>query len=372
MKAEDKYYRKLVEGYLNKTLTKRELAVFFDLLSRGELDFYLEEDMVSNFAEEAISHHHQSFWRRYAWWSVAASILLAVGLGIYFFQQQPNNTDTVAKTAHTVQPGSDHAILTLSNGEQIILDSSGQAEEIAEDHVSIVNDSKGRLHYDLSKLDLSDVSPDELADKHHTIETPRGGTYHIILPDGSKVWLNSLSKIKFPLVFSKQKRVVEMEGEVFFEVAKRKDQPFLVRSKGQEIKVLGTSFNVNAYGDEPFIRTTLLTGQIQLFGANAVIKLLPGEEALNTGTNLKIQNGDIEQAIAWKDGYFRFDKVDIQTLMRQISRWYSVNVKYVGKVSDERFVGKIKRSEDIHELLKIFKDGGMNVSLNGRTIVVTN
>src|SRR5690606_22855950 len=117
---------------------------------------------------------------------------------------------------------------------------------------------------------------------------------------------------------------------------------------------------------------TLLTGQIQLFGANAVIKLLPGEEALNTGTNLKIQNGDIEQAIAWKDGYFRFDKVDIQTLMRQISRWYSVNVKYIGEVSDERFVGKIKRSEDIHELLKIFNDGGMNVSLNGRTIIVKN
>ncbi len=369
MEAEEKYYRKLVEGYLNKTLTKRELAVFFDLLAKGELDFYLEEDMVSNFPSES-DHSSKPSLLKYAWVSVAAAILVVIGVALYMTNTNTITTGGITPVAQVIQPGGDHAILTLSNGEQIILDSSVQGEDIQEENVAIINNAQGSLQYDLSKIDLSQVSQDQLIDKYHTIETPRGGTYHIILPDGSKVWLNSLSKIKFPLVFNTNERIVEMEGEVFFDIAKSKERPFIVKSKGQEIKVLGTSFNVNAYSDEPFTRTTLLTGKIELSGLHSTIKLNPGEEVLNTGANLKIQNADIEQAVAWKDGFFRFDKIDIHTLMRQVSRWYNVNVKYVGPVSDERFVGKIKRSEDIHEILKIFNQGGMNIVLQGRTIIV--
>lgn len=371
MEAEEKYYRKLVEGYLNKTLTKRELAVFFDLLAKGKLDFYLEEDMVANFPAE-LDRSSKPFLLRYAWMSIAATVLLAISISLYFINTRPAIEKEPSPVSQVVQPGGDHAILTLSNGQQIILDSSARGEDIQEEDVSIINNTEGSLQYDLSKIDLSHVSEDELVDKYHTIETPRGGTYHIILPDGSKVWLNSLSKIKFPLVFNRNERIVEMEGEVFFDVAKDKDQFFIVKSKGQEIKVLGTSFNVNAYNDEPFTRTTLVTGKVELSGLNSTIKLNPGEEVLNTGASLKIQNADIEQAIAWKDGFFRFDKIDIHTLMRQVSRWYNVNVKYIGPVSNERFVGKIKRSEDINELLKIFKQGGMDIALQGRTVIVKN
>ncbi|NGM61773.1 DUF4974 domain-containing protein [Sphingobacterium sp. SGG-5] len=371
MEAEEKYYRKLVEGYLNKTLTKRELIVFFDLLAQGKLDFYLEEDMVANFPAE-LDFPTKHFPIKYTWAAIAAVVLIVMGVTFYLNNTAIITPDKVASVATAVQPGGDHAILTLSNGEQIILDNSAQEENIQDGSMSIINNVEGRLQYDLSKVDLRGIPADQLADKYHTIETPRGGTYQIILPDGSKIWLNSLSKIKFPLVFDQNERIVEMEGEVFFDVAKNKNQPFIVRSKGQEITVLGTSFNVNAYSDEPFTRTTLLTGKIELRGTNSKIKLNPGEEVLNTGTNLKIQNADIEQATAWKDGFFRFDKIDIHTLMRQVSRWYNVNIKYVGPVSDERFVGKIKRSEDINELLKIFNQGGMNIVLNGRTILVKN
>jgi len=366
------YYRRLVEGYINKTLTKRELTVFFDLLSQGKLDLYLEEDMISNFPDdtEAMPRKLSKYYGRFT----AAAVLVLLGFVVYF--SVIRDADKSVKEEQigqaVVQPGGKHAILTLSDGKQIILDSFEMSDETVEDNSAIVRNAGGSLKYDLSNLALENGAEENLRNKFHTIETPRGGTYHIILPDGSKVWLNSLSQIKFPLVFSEDERVIEMEGEVFFDVLKDEKRPFSVKSNGQKITVKGTSFNVNSYADEPFTRTTLVTGSIELEGFGSSIQMKPGDEVLNTGRSLHVQRGDIEQATAWRDGYFRFDKVDIPTLMRQVSRWYQVNVKYIGPISSERFVGKIKRSEDIHELLKIFNRGGMNVSLHGRTIVVQN
>ncbi len=370
MKAEEKYYRKLVEGYLNKTLTKRELTVFFDLLSKGVLDFYLEEDMVANVPESVGIIKPKR--RKLSWYSLAASVLLLIGVGLGIFYMESTPEEKGQSTVREVRPGGNQAILTLSNGEQVILDDLEQAEEIRERNISIVNNKAGSIQYDLSKINIEGVEKAELTKKFNTIETPRGGTYQIILPDGSKVWLNSLSKIRFPLAFSSTQRVVEIDGEAFFEVTENRKQPFIVRSRNQEIEVLGTTFNVNSYNDEPFIRTTLLTGRIQLSSPYTSLQLTPGQEILNNNGDLKVQSADVDQAIAWKEGYFRFDKADVSSLMRQISRWYNVNVKFIGHISDERFVGKIKRSGSLDELLKIFKDGGMDVSLSGRTITVRN
>src|SRR5690606_27390011 len=181
---------------------------------------------VANFPAE-LDFPVKPFLLKYAWAAVAAVVLMTIGVTWYMNTTTIITRDKVAPVATTVQPGGDHAILTLSNGEQIILDNSAQEDNIQDGNMSVINNVEGRLQYDLSKVDLRGISADQLADKYHTIETPRGGTYHIILPDGSKIWLNSLSKIKFPLVFAQNERVVEMEGEVFFDVAKNKDQPFV-------------------------------------------------------------------------------------------------------------------------------------------------
>lgn len=371
MESRERYYRKLVEGYINKTLTKRETTVFFDLLSKGELDFYLEEDMLTNAGDEPV-YVRQRNWISYGKWAAAVLLLLSIPVALYLIYSGSiglrSKEDAVSK--NIIVPGKEHAVLTLSNGEHIILDSSGQEEYIQEDNALMVNSKRGVLQYDLSKLDPNLLSEGQLLEKYHSIETPRGGTYQIVLPDGSTVWLNSLSKIKFPLNFGPKERRIEMAGEVFFDVAKDRNKPFVVESNGQEIKVLGTSFNVNAYADEPYTSTTLLTGKVELNNPRSSISLMPGEVAINTGAELIVQNADVQQAIAWKEGYFRFDKVDIPTLMRQISRWYKVHVEYDGVPPSERFVGKIKRTAELEDILKIFNQGGMNVSLEGRTIRV--
>lgn len=371
MDIKEIYYRKLVEGYLKKTLTKRELVVFFDLLAKGELDFYLEEDML-----DAVPAYQETkaipFYRHIKWRNVAAILVLSLSLGFLIYHEFERRD--IAKTApeltdRNIIPGGNNAVLTLENGQQIILDNASH-DDIEGGELVEIDAEKGVLKYDLTKLNL-DLNHTALGEnKYHTLETPRGGTYHLVLSDGTNVWLNSLSKIKFPLSFSASTREVEIEGEVYFDVAKRNNQNFIVHTKKQKIEVLGTSFNVNAYGDEPFVRTTLAEGSIKLIVGNTTVKLKPGEEALNLNGQLKIQNADLDQALAWKDGYFRFDKVDIKTLMRQMSRWYNVNIKYVGEISDERFVGKIKRTENIQELINIFNQGGMEISISDRTIIV--
>src|SRR5690606_18144311 len=170
------------EGYLNKTLTKRELTVFFDLLAQGKLDFYLEEDMVANFPAE-LDFPTKSFPIKYIGAAIAAVALIVMGVTCYLNNTAVMISDKVAHVAAAVQPGGDYAIRTLSNGEQIILDNLAQEEDIQDGNMSIINNVEGRLQYDLSKVDLRGIPADQLTDKYHTIETPRGGTYHIILPD---------------------------------------------------------------------------------------------------------------------------------------------------------------------------------------------
>lgn len=369
MKIEDTYYRKLVDGYLNKTLTKRELTIFFDLLSKGELDFYLEEDMISNFPQEP-KRERKLKVSRTTWFAAAAVLVMLIGLSSPLWFSKETVEEPYVMPKSSIKAGGNHAVLTLSDGREVVLGGDSNADIIQDNQVNIANSVAGVLKYDFSSLSLDKGDPDKAQEKTNCIKTPNGGTYQIILSDGTKVWLNSRSSINFPLIFDKNERVVDIEGEVFFEVAKNERKPFIVRTKSQEIKVIGTSFNVNAYSDEPFVRTTLVTGKIKLKASDQLFYLEPGDELINYGEHSRLQTGDIEQVLAWKEGYFKFDKVDLKTLMREISRWYNVSVNIDAQLENDRFVGKIKRSEDLDKMIYILKEGGLNIRLVDRTIIV--
>lgn len=213
--------------------------------------------------------------------------------------------------------------------------------------------------------------PNHVASINNTIETPKGGIYQVVLPDGSKAWLNSASSISFPSNFSKEERKVSIKGEVYFEVQRDVSRPFRVEASQQQIEVLGTKFNINAYADEPYIRTSLLEGSVSVKGAQREHVLKPGFEMItNKNGKDRIAKADIEAIMAWKEGVFQFDRVELGVLMRQLARWYDVEVIYTGGYPKDEFVGKIKRNEDIQKVLDILTYGNIDVSLEGRKLMV--
>jgi transmembrane sensor len=355
------YYKRLVDGYLAKTLTKEELAIFFNLLPSGELDPYLESDMDNNEPLRAVSMKGK---RGYSYLRYAAILLLVglAGLGAkYYYGFDKDETK--------VMPGSEYAILTMADGTKMVLDTNIKGQVEAENGLSVSKLADGTMRYDLSRL--SSKNPTDLTTKFSKVETPRGGMYQLVLSDGTKVWLNASSNIKFPLIFKGGKRIVEIVGEVYFEVANNANQPFIVKSAKQEISVLGTKFNVSAYHNEFSTRTSLLEGSIAINAASETKLIRPGQQAV-VNSSFTVSDGDVDSSISWKDGYFTFDKMYVKDIMRQVERWYNIDVIYDGSFKDERFVAKIKRSSDINALISIFNEGGLDVKLKGRELLVSN
>ena len=207
----------------------------------------------------------------------------------------------------------------------------------------------------------------------NTLATPRGGQFKLSLPDGSEVWLNAVSSIRYPTAFIGNERKVEITGEAYFEIAHDAAKPFKVIVNGTEVKVLGTHFNINAYNDEATVKTTLLEGIVSLSNAaSAVVTLKPGQQAqIGNSRDIKvINNVDIDQEVAWKNGYFSFYKADLQTVMRQIGRWYDLEILYEGKIPERQFGGKIDRNSNATEVLKILEESKVHFRIEDGKIVV--
>lgn len=293
--------------------------------------------------------------------SVAAILIVLVGFGIFFWLKRadlhkPLSAQTKTQKNIEIKPGGDKAILTLANGSQIILDNVQDGIVATQSGISIRKDANGKVVFDASA-----VAPRNLAAGFNTIATPRGGQYQIVLPDGSRVWLNAASSLAFPTFFSGKERNVELTGEAYFEVAKNKSKPFKVLSQNQTVEVLGTHFNINAYPDEDVINTTLLEGSVRVSKRSADGKkesgerlLKPGQQA-KLGADIQVSNADVQAAVAWKNGYFVFAHEPIQSIMRQLSRWYDVDVVYQGKTTTENFTGTISRFENISEVLDMLQ-----------------
>lgn len=303
-------------------------------------------------------------------WLAAASVVLVAGL-VYFLVTKKEASQSLAggskKTGNTIQPGGDKAVLTLTDGSTIILDSANGGI-IASQGSSKVTNLDGQLSYN------TDASQMNAAVVYNTITTPKGGQYQLTLADGSKVWLNSTSSLRFPTSFQGEKREVELTGEGYFEIAHNAAAPFTVKVNDTEVEVLGTHFNINSYSDEPTLKTTLLEGSVKVKKNGQFVYLHPGQQAIvdPKEKNIKIDfNVNIEEVIAWKNGKFLFHGADIPTIMRQVARWYDAEV-VIEKTPSEPISGGLSRSENVTQLLKILEaTGKVHFKINGKQIIVT-
>jgi len=254
--------------------------------------------------------------------------------------------------------------LTLQDGSKIVLNDVKDGTLAQQGNTKVVKLATGQLVYDKTGTASAKVL-------YNTMTTPRGGQYKLTLPDGTEVWLNAASSITYPTAFAGNERDVSITGEAYFEVAKDKSKPFHVTSGNQTIEVLGTHFNVMAYADEDAIKTTLLEGSVKITENNEAQILKPGEQAtVDKNGGLKISVADIDDALAWKNGYFKFNRVNIKYIMRQLARWYDVDLVYEGSVPHDEFVGKIGRGENIEDVLHILELDHVHFKIEDKKIIV--
>ena len=305
-------------------------------------------------------------------WIAAASILLFLSFGIYFFLHKQSQQQFVQNQVHDIAPGGNKTILTLANGKKIIL-SNAHNGLLAEQGGSAVNKTAdGALVY--GDADNNRAQDRELI-TYNAITIPRGGEYQlVILPDGSKVWVNSASSLRYPTTFTGNERKVELTGEAYFEVAHNPAKPFRVVSNSQTVEVLGTHFNINSYDDEPAIKTTLLEGKVKVTATsdNLVKILLPGQQAALNASSFIVNPVDTEEAVAWKNGQFMFNHDNITYIMRTISRWYDIKVEYSSPVPGNGFYGGVSRFKNVSEVLNTLQlTGKVHFKIEGRKITVS-
>jgi ferric-dicitrate binding protein FerR (iron transport regulator) len=352
----------LIEKYKLGICTPEEKQIiesWFHHLGEHDISDFTEEELLasrerlhSNMLELITSSTPGSVWKRYL---SAAAILIFVSFSIFFFLKKQTSivTKDNSNLVNDIQPGNNKAVLTLADGKKISLDDFGNGEIAEQQGIKVIKSSDGQLIYTLSNP--KDFSNSTL---YNTIETPMGGQYQVNLPDGSKAWLNSGSYLRYPVKFSGKERKIEISGEVYFEVAKIEGIPFKVQAGEQTIEVLGTHFNVMAYTDEASINTTLVEGSVKVTNGEKSTIIIPGQQSRLKNGEFEVLSVDIDEVIAWKNGFFVFKNENLKSMMRKISRWYDVEVVYQGNIVDKSFGGKISRSRNISELLKILESTG--------------
>lgn len=262
-----------------------------------------------------------------------------------------NNTPFVAD----IGPGGNKATLKLANNRVIVLDQVKNGVLVDIGNMLVKKNQNGQLVFEAKSTTENNTA----ATGENILTTPAGGQYEVLLADGSKVWLNASSSLKFPTVFSGKERNVELTGEGYFEISKSKDQPFIVNAKAMKIEVLGTHFNINAYPDEQSSATTLIEGSIRFSYLTNTVLLKPNEQAKVKNQSFKInKNIDVQEVLAWKEGYFIFDNEEIHSVMRKLARWYNVRVEYEDPSVNEEFVGTISKYKNISEILKLLQATG--------------
>ena len=393
----------LIEKYQNNTATPEEKYLLDEWYhsfndSKAEIittedltEFMLGDKIRNNISTTIIIQKNTKKGKsKRRWISAAASVILLIFVGAFFLlsnkfsKQDLSKSSPVDPKINDIAPGGNKAILTLADGSTIILDNASDGMITQQGNIKVQKLGNGLLAYTINGKQVTEN--DEAF--YNTISTPRGGQYQVTLADGSKVWLNAASSIRFPVVFVGKERKVEVTGEAYFEVApsiKEGNQlPFFVKlnsaNKGQStIEVLGTHFNVNAYEDEALVKTTLLEGKVKVsapenFGKQSSAILMPGQQA-GIAQNKKISvidNADTEEAVAWKNGRFQFKSADLNSILRQISRWYDVDIIYKDKV-DLHFTGQLTRNEHASKVFEKLKlTGEVNFKIDGKNIIVSH
>jgi len=303
------------------------------------------------------------------WQKLAVAALLLLIAGKVFLPGSPakkTRSAQPASYAHDQPPGRNNAVLTLADGSTITLDSAANGGLAQQGNIRVI-----KLNGQIAYKNTGSGQPDDVP-LFNTISTAKGNQYQLLLPDGSKVWLNAASSMRFPTFFKGKERRVEITGEAYFEIAKNPAMPFKIQVGGGEIDVLGTHFNVNAYSDEPTVKTTVLEGAVAVKKETAQQVLEPGQQATfsSQGGITLSKNVDVAHETAWKDGFFWFDNTDIYSLMRQVSRWYDVEVAFKGKIEDDGFTGKIPRNVSLSKLLNVLEQYELHFTIEGKKIIV--
>lgn len=386
------HIRILLDKYLSDSLTPEEYdelmselseednsRIFLEALSQKATEFPSDEKYDPSHWEEIISgilNHEKTIVipkHRFHWFYrvAAAAVLLLVGFGAWYGYIRTKDhlpvagTITKGNSSGDVLPGGNKAILTLSNGTQMVLDSQHTNPGLLQKYNGTFQLNVGSIAYNSNRNTAAPVT-------FNTLVTPRGGQYQLILADGSKVWLNSSSSIRFPVSFSGKNREVSLTGEAYFEIAKDENKPFVVDVGHMKINVLGTQFNVMAYADEDYSNTTLVEGAVKITTASGARKLLPGQQInLNHHGDINwVKNIDVEEAIAWKNGLFDFVEADIPTIMRKLSRWYDIEVEFSGGIPSGQITGKIPRDTKLSNVLKMLELSGVHYAIDGHKVII--
>lgn len=376
--------QKIIENYVSGKATAEEIKfieTYYQQLDKGndvlanaseaDLNSFTEDnfDVIQQKIKSGKAENKMFSIYRYA---AAAILLLAVGLGTFYLTNNRQSVTILSKTKTKIDvlPGVDKAILTLADGSKFILDQLKEGEISKSNGVTISKTSDGQIIYTVN----SSIAENAKSLAYNTIETPKGGQYQVLLPDGTKVWLNAASSLKYPSLFASDERKVELTGEAYFEVANKKSHPFRVISKKQTVEVLGTHFNINAYADDKAIKTTLLEGSVKVSNPLFTKTLKPNEQAYitNYGSGaITILPADTDDETAWKNGEFRFNNASLKAILYQLDRWYDLKVDY-NNIPAKRYNGMVSRKAKLSEVLNMLELTG-NISfqiLEGKQLKV--
>jgi len=408
---EKQAFEHLVQKFLDETIGQEELAVFLaevqkepglaviDDVLRARLENKMDRGLsdpgqLPEMFSEVLKRSGEApqtpvvampVKRSFTFKRIAAAAVLT-GLvlgGLYYFNTGNRAKDTgalqsgAAAIIKDVQPGGNKAILTLADGSTITLDSAKNGQLSRQGNTSIIKLNNGQLAYQAKGQAGAVV--------YNTISTPRGGTYKIILPDNTTVWLNAGSSVRFPTAFTGSERNVQITGEAYFEVSKHtgadgRNVPFIVHVNdaaaggGMQVEVLGTHFNIMAYDDESVVKTTLLEGAVKVTKSNNSVLLSPMQQArlVKQNSDLKVTNSiNADEETAWINGVFQYNDTELPAIMRQLSRWYDVEVSYEGPIPTDRFTGKISKNISLTQVLKILELSDLHFKIEGRKIIVT-
>lgn len=407
---EKKAFENLVQKFLDETIGPEELTVFLeevrkgpglaviddvlrarlenkmdrDLSDAGQLPEMFSEVLKKLGEEPGIPVRAMPVKRYFSFkrFAAAAAIMGVLLSGLYFFNKGKQVKETgalmpgSAALVKDVQPGGNKAVLTLADGSTISLDSAKNGKLSLQGNASVIKLNNGQLAYQAKGKGGTVV--------YNTVSTPKGGTYKIILPDNTAVWLNAGSSLRFPTAFTGSERSVHITGEAYFEVSRHtardgRNVPFIVHVNeevtggGMQVEVLGTHFNIMAYDDENIIKTTLLEGAVKITRSNNSVLLSPMQQArlVKHNSDLKVTSSiDAQEETAWINGVFQYNDIDIPTIMRQLCRWYDVEVSYEGPVPTDRFTGKISRDISLAKVLRILELSDLHFKIEGRKIIV--
>ncbi len=386
----------LLKKYIDQQLSEEELTIFFREVARPENEAVIQAALDNDFRANGVSGLSTADQRARAYeafkretgtenntpvrrvlmyrWAAAAAIALLIVTGVQVWRTSHRPVKVVAiETKNDLPPGGNKAVLTLANGRKIILDSAANGTLAQQGNTRIIKLDNGQLAYNAGgQTGTGDIN---------TLATPRGGRYQLNLPDGSKVWLNAASSLSYPVAFTGKDRTVTLTGEAYFEVAGNAAQPFYIKMPPSQpgrtevkVEVLGTHFNISAYNDEASINTTLLEGAVKVSSGNYLQVLKPGQQAQvsTAGVIQLVNNADVELAVAWKNGEFRFKRAGMASIMNQLARWYNFNVQYTSPVPAMRYSGSIGRSAKLSEVLEMLGTlTGARFELKGNILKVS-